>query len=68
MILFDHYSKNRLSFLIHLHLLNRSMLLMFLLVLQYPPIVTLPVGSSLTFATAEVAEDATLSSVPRVSV
>ena len=33
-----------------------------------PLIVTLPVGSSLTFATAEVAEDATLSSVPRVSV
>ena len=33
-----------------------------------PLIVTLPVGASLTFATAEVAEDATLSSVPRVSV
>ncbi len=33
-----------------------------------PAIVTLPVGASLTFATAEVADDATLSAVPRVSV
>ena len=59
-----HYSRYTLSFLIHLRLLTSFDAVNVSPCVAVPLIVTLPVGSSLTFATAEVADDATLSEVP----